>query len=136
MPNSGRKMWMKKVKGIKKKLKNTPTTSRLLKSTKKLMSDHSPQPESTVLILIRISQFYNPEIDLNLLDRTGDRVPVLTEHPKPIKATAVKMNGSITAETETSITPKPTTNIAFIMDSLTKSPATSILQFWGITEIR
>ena len=100
------------------------------------LSDHSPQPESTVLILIRISQFYNPEIDLNLLDRTGDRVPVLTEHPKPIKATAVKMNGSITAETETSITPKPTTNIAFIMDSLTKSPATSILQFWGITEIR
>ena len=71
------------------------------------------------MTLIGLSQFYNPEMDLNLLDITGDGVRVLTEQLKPIKATAVKINGPFTAETETYITPKPTTDIASIMDALT-----------------
>ena len=73
-------------------------------------------------------------MDINLLNSSGDGVHVLSVQPKPIKAAAAKMDqtstmmsntiGPYTAATTTSIVPKPSTNIASIMDALTKTPAT------------
>ena len=73
------------------------------------VSMDSPKLESTDLTLIGLSQFYDSDIDMdiNIGNSTGDSVPVLTVKPKPI-------------ETLT----KPSTDIASIMETLTKTPAT------------
>ena len=73
-------------------------------------------------------------MDIDLVNNPGDRVPVLSVQPKPIKAAAAKMDqtrttmsdtiGPYTAATTTSIAPKPSINIASVMDALTKTPAT------------
>ena len=99
MPNSGRKKVEKKDKVQQKDVKKTTTTTRLLKLTSKLICLTTRLiKKSTNWTLIGLSQFYNPDMDLNLQDSTGDEVLVLTVRPKPIKTTAVKTNRPFTAK--------------------------------------
>ena len=73
-------------------------------------------------------------MDINLVNSPGNGVPVLSVQPKQIKAAAAKMDqtsttmfdiiGPYTAATTTSIALKPSTDIASIMDALTKMLAT------------
>ena len=98
------------------------------------VSGHSPEFESTNVTLIGLSQYYNPDMDINMVNSPGNRVPMLSVKPKPIIAAATKMDqtsttmsntiGPHTAATTTSIAPKLSTYIASIMDALTKTPAT------------
>ena len=111
MPNSGIEKEKKKDNGQQRDVENN-NNNQIVKMNEEIdLSDHSPQPESPDLTLIRSSLYYNPEMDLNLLDSTGGGVPVLTAQSKPIRATALKMTGPFTAGTEASIALKPTTSI-------------------------
>ena len=97
---------------------------------------HSPEFESTNFTLIGLSQYYDPDMDIDLVKSPGDEVPVLSIQPKPIKDAAAKMDqtnatifniiGPYTTATTTSIAPKPSTDISSIMDALTKTPATAL----------
>ena len=73
-------------------------------------------------------------MDIDLVNSPGDKVPVLSVQPKPIKAAAAKMDqtstmisntiGPYTTATTISIAPKSSTDIASIIDALTKTLAT------------
>ena len=87
------------------------------------VSNDSPKIESTDLTLIGLSQYYDPDFDLNQVDSPGDGVPVLSIQPEPNRAAAASMDEATGLYTA-SLVPKPSNNVAFIMDALTKTPAT------------
>ena len=48
----------------------------------------SPKIESNDFTLIGLSQYYDPDFDVNQVDSPGDGVPVLSIQPKPNRAAA------------------------------------------------
>ena len=91
---------------------------------------NSPEIESNDFTLIGLSQYYDPDFDINQVDSPGDEVPVLSIQPKPTRATAASTveastnTSNITGLFTSSLVPKPSNTIASIMETLTKTPAT------------
>ena len=83
----------------------------------------SPEIENTDLTLIGLSQYYDPDFDMNQVDSPGDGVPVLSMRPGPNRDAAASMDEATGLYTAT-LVPKPSNDVASIMDALTKTPAT------------
>ena len=98
-----------KTRGSKGKAKNYSDNQIVENDEKVGVSGHSPEFESTNFTRIRLSQYYDPEMDTDLMNSTGDRVPSLPVHPKSIKAAAVNNIVPYTSTTNTSIVLKPST---------------------------
>ena len=83
---------------------------------------NSPEIENNDFTLIGLSQYYDPDFDINQVDSPGDGVPVLSIQPEPNRAAAASMDEA--TGLYTSLVLKPLNDVASIMDALTKTPAT------------